>query len=294
MAKETDPVFSWGVGAQFAVGGNWQLRFDARQVLGESSDCDAMKCGTTSTYELLVGIGARFGKPAPKPTTERIEITQNPPPPPPPEPDRDSDHDGIIDRLDACPQQAEVVNGVDDQDGCPEPDPDGDKLVGAMDKCPDKAEDFDKFEDDDGCPDDDNDKDGIADASDKCPNEPETKNGFADDDGCADQLPTGLLTALSTATKAKFDANSVRVSSRVKSALDPALLTMLNNPKLKYVITVHPEKDGDKDAVLAKKRAENLRYYLIEQGIAMGSLSTAVGAVVADKKAPVVEVSIAP
>jgi OOP family OmpA-OmpF porin len=294
MAQETDPVFSWGIGAQFAVGGNWQLRFDARQVLGESSDCDAMGCGTTSNYEVLVAIGARFGKPAPKPTTERIDVAQTPPPPPPPEPDKDSDHDGIIDRLDGCPLQAEVINGVDDQDGCPEPDPDGDQLVGAQDKCPDRAEDFDKFEDDDGCPDDDNDKDGIADAKDKCPNEPETKNGFADDDGCADQLPAGLNEALATAAKAKFDPGSVRVSSRIKTALDKALLTMLNNPKLKFVITVHADKDGDKDAALARKRADNLRYYLIEQGVAMGSLTSAVGPVPTDKQAPQVEVSLAP
>jgi OOP family OmpA-OmpF porin len=289
MAKETDPVFLWGVGAQFDMGSGWQVRVDGRQLVMES-----MGGGTTSSYEALLSVGVRLGaRPAKAEPVEQIQIVQNPPPPPP-EPDRDSDGDGLPDKLDACPQQIETVNGIDDQDGCPEQDPDGDKLVTGSDKCPDRAEDFDKFEDDDGCPDDDNDKDGIADARDQCPLEPENKNGITDDDGCVDQVPPALLAALATATKAKFDPNSVRVSSRVKTALDRALIAMLGNSKLKYVITVHPEKDGDKDASLAKRRAENLKGYLIEQGVAMGSVTTAVGAVVTDKKAPVVVVSIAP
>ncbi|HEY5949238.1 MAG TPA: outer membrane beta-barrel protein [Kofleriaceae bacterium] len=290
MKKEPDPVFVWGVGAQFAVGGSWQLRFDGRQVVSESMDG-----GTTSNYEAMVAIGVRFGAQAIQPQPiEHVEVVAVKPPPPPPEPDRDSDSDGIIDRLDKCPQQAEVINGIEDDDGCPEADPDGDKLVGTADKCPDKAEDFDKFEDDDGCPDDDNDKDGVADVKDKCPLEAETKNGITDDDGCPDQVPPAVIASLATAAKAKFDPNSVRVSSRIKTAIDRALLTMLNNSKLKFVIVVHPERDGDKDAALAKRRADNLKGYLTEQGVAMGSLSTAVGPVVKDKNAPVVEITLAP
>jgi OOP family OmpA-OmpF porin len=289
MAKETDPVFLWGVGATFAVGNGWQLRFDGRQELMESSSG-----GTTASYELIVGIGMRFGQ---KPVTtgpEHVEIVQNPPPPPPPEPDRDSDADGIPDKLDRCPQQAETVNGIEDDDGCPEADPDHDNIVGNLDKCPDQAEDFDKFQDDDGCPDPDNDKDGIADAADKCPNEPETKNGIADDDGCPDTIPPGVVEALATANKAKFDPNSVRISSRIKAALDKALLIMMSNPKLKFVITVHPDKEGDKFTDVARRRGENLKGYLIEQGVAMQSITAAVGPPVADAKAPMVEITIAP
>jgi outer membrane protein OmpA-like peptidoglycan-associated protein len=36
-------------------------------------------------------------------------------------PDVDSDGDGIVDRLDRCPHEAEVWNGLDDEDGCPDP-----------------------------------------------------------------------------------------------------------------------------------------------------------------------------
>lgn len=289
MAKETDGLFAWGVGATLAMSDEgWQLRLDGRQVLTES-----MTGTTTSNYELLVGIGMRFGPPRVKPTTE------TPPPLPPvevvenlPDPNADADGDGVVDRLDACPQQAEVPNGIDDGDGCPEPDPDGDKLVSGNDKCPDLPEDFDKFEDADGCPDLDNDKDGFADASDKCPNEPETKNGITDDDGCADQVPAAFLDALAVANKVTFDPKSARVTSRAKAALDKALAAMLSNPKLKVVITARPEAEGDRAAELAKKRAENVKWYLVEQGIAAGALSTVVGSV--EKKGPVLVLSLAP
>jgi OOP family OmpA-OmpF porin len=32
----------------------------------------------------------------------------------------DRDHDGVIDDIDACPDQAEVFNGIKDEDGCPD------------------------------------------------------------------------------------------------------------------------------------------------------------------------------
>ena len=38
-------------------------------------------------------------------------------------PPRDSDGDGIANRDDRCPTEAETVNGVDDDDGCPEQNP---------------------------------------------------------------------------------------------------------------------------------------------------------------------------
>ena len=173
-------------------------------------------------------------------------------------------------------------------------DRDGDGYKDDVDQCPDDPEDFDDFEDEDGCPEPDNDKDGILDDVDKCPNEPETKNGIADEDGCPDTIPPGVVEALATANKAKFDPNSVRISSRIKASLDKALLIMMSNPKLKFVITVHPDKEGDKFTDVARRRGENLKGYLIEQGVAMQSITAAVGPPVADAKAPMVEITIAP
>ena len=104
---------------------------------------------------------------------------------------RDSDHDGIMDDIDVCPNQAEDMDGYQDDDGCPEGDPpvldaDGDGLLDDEDTCPDEAEDPDGFEDDDGCPDLDNDFDTVLDRSDDCPLNPEDPDGWQDDDGCPD------------------------------------------------------------------------------------------------------------
>jgi len=73
---------------------------------------------------------------------------------------RDTDGDGIADGEDACPTQAENMNGHKDDDGCPDvpPPPDSDG-------------------------------DGLTDDVDTCPAQPETKNGMHDDDGCPDELP---------------------------------------------------------------------------------------------------------
>jgi outer membrane protein OmpA-like peptidoglycan-associated protein len=114
----------------------------------------------------------------------------------------DPDGDGINGNNDKCPDQAEVKNGFDDVDGCPDnADADNDGIADlgtlATDKCPTAAEDKDGFEDDDGCPDDDDDKDGVKGDADKCPKDAEDKDGFEDADGCpeADNDADGVLDA---------------------------------------------------------------------------------------------------
>jgi OOP family OmpA-OmpF porin len=285
MKKDTEPVYFWGAGLSFAPAGHWLIRFDGRQVR-----MNAMDTGTTNSYELSLSVGKTFGHREPHLSThEHVDIVvEKKPEPvrPEPAPDRDSDNDGIFDRLDACPQEAEVVNGVDDGDGCPEQDPDHDNIVGVTDKCPDAPEDFDKFDDDDGCPDPDNDNDGVADAKDACPNEMETKNGIADDDGCADQIPPAITTALAAANKAiKFDAGKPRLKTDTKAALDKVVAALLTTRGLKIVIATHPDEGG---AELAKKRADAVKWYLSEGGVPAANIST----VIATKKGPVIEISV--
>jgi hypothetical protein len=97
---------------------------------------------------------------------------------------RDTDGDGLLDDEDACPVDAEDMDGFADEDGCPEPDNDGDGLADADDQCPDEPEDLDDTEDEDGCPDTDNDGDGVEDRWDSCPDTPEDMDGDRDEDGC--------------------------------------------------------------------------------------------------------------
>jgi OOP family OmpA-OmpF porin len=287
MKTQTEPVYFWGLGVTLAPADNWLIRLDGRQVR-----MNAIDAGTTNSYELSLAVGKTFGHREPHLSThEHIDIVvdKTPPPPPAPEPDRDSDNDGIFDRLDACPQEAEVVNGVDDGDGCPEQDPDHDNIVGVTDKCPDAPEDFDKFEDDDGCPDPDNDNDGVADAKDACPNEAETKNGIADDDGCADEIPAAITTALAEANKAmKFDPGKPRLKTDTKAALDKAVAALLTAQTLKIVITTHPDAGGE---TLAKKRADAVKFYLNEGGVAAANISVVLGTA-AVKNGPLIELGV--
>jgi outer membrane protein OmpA-like peptidoglycan-associated protein len=111
---------------------------------------------------------------------------------------RDSDHDGVVDRVDACPNtpRGEVVDGR----GCPIPkDADGDGVVDAVDLCPDTPA-GDKVHLN-GCSlPKDADGDGVTDSADRCPNTPagESVNASGcpldtDGDGvpdAADRCPT--------------------------------------------------------------------------------------------------------
>lgn len=108
----------------------------------------------------------------------------------------DVDLDGLDDRVDKCPEQAEDKDGFEDGDGCPDLDDDGDGVPDTVDKCRRLAEDLDGFQDDDGCPDPDNDGDGILDKDDLCPKQPENFNGFEDGDGCPDVKPGDAPAAL--------------------------------------------------------------------------------------------------
>lgn len=94
----------------------------------------------------------------------------------------DKDRDGLSNKLDECPEEAEDPDDFKDDDGCPDPDNDVDGIPDDRDSCPNEPEDPDNHEDQDGCPDPDNDNDGVLDISDRCPREVEDSD---DGDGCS-------------------------------------------------------------------------------------------------------------
>jgi OOP family OmpA-OmpF porin len=283
MSTDTDPVLYYGVGATVALGGGWEMRLDGRQGF-----MPARAGGSTAIYEGMAGIGLRFGAP-PAAVVAPPHVVEVRPPPPPPDPDRDGD--GVPDRLDHCPDQALTPGGVD---GCPVVDADRDGIPNSSDKCPDQPEDKDGFQDADGCPDLDNDTDGIPDAKDKCPNEAETKNGYQDDDGCADQLPVALVAAFETATAVRFEAGRARLTEAGKASLAKAVTQLHANPTLHLFVIGHPDAKGDpaKTGELAKKRAETVKWYLVDQGVPADQIETATGSPA--EKGRVIELQIGP
>ncbi len=68
-------------------------------------------------------------------------------------PDPDNDRDGIVDAEDRCPLTPGPASSTAKWNGCPVPDEDGDTFDDEQDKCPSEAEVWNGVDDEDGCPD---------------------------------------------------------------------------------------------------------------------------------------------
>ena len=97
------------------AGGVWA---DAGAAAGIGSGVGA------SRWRIVVGLGYSGGRDA-RPTRATSSA--------------DADGDGLPDDVDACPEEAETVDGIQDEDGCPEVDGDADGVAFAVDACPDQA-----------------------------------------------------------------------------------------------------------------------------------------------------------
>ena len=157
-------------------------------------------------------------------------------------PDPDNDGDGIVDQKDRCPNEPETVNGIADKDGCPDgliTDKDGDGIPDNVDKCPLDPEDIDGFNDEDGCPDPDNDRDGIVDELDQCPSERETINGVNDYDGCPDD-GAGATEYVENERilinqTVNFETGKSIIKEDSKSLLDQVALQILAHDEIKSI-----------------------------------------------------------
>ncbi len=207
----------------------------------------------------------------------------------------DADGDGIPDELDACPNEAEDLDGFEDEDGCPDLDNDGDGILDVDDKCPNEAEDLDGFEDEDGCPDPDNDGDGILDVDDKCPNEvgPPENQGCPDPDRDGDGVPDRIDNCpdepgtvenqgcqekqlvvigegqLEILEKVYFKKGSAKLQKRSWALLDNVAAVLIAHPEIKKLrVEGHTDKSGSLkyNMILSKKRANTVVRYLVGRG----------------------------
>ena len=219
----------------------------------------------------------------------------------------DKDKDGIDDKFDNCPTEAEDFDGFHDEDGCPDIDNDSDGIWDADDRCPNDAEDLDGFRDDDGCPDPDNDGDGVIDANDSCPDEAEDMDGFQDDDGCPDpdndgdgvldaddkcaNTPAGVKVDLNGCPIAAvikkekmvlqgvgFGSNSDQLTPESFAVLDKVAESLAAYPEVNVEIQGHTDSTGSAayNLDISSRRAVSVRTYLLGKGIAPERL-TAVG-----------------
>ncbi len=202
----------------------------------------------------------------------------------------DPDGDGLERGADACPGEPEDHDGFEDGDGCPEPGPesipavlpadtDGDGLPDSEDQCPTEPEDPHGLGEQDGCPDRDEDGDGIRDSEDRCPHDPEVVNGVDDLDGCPDEdkpkdKPKRVevkADRIEILDKVFFESNEAVIRPESFPVLDELAEVLKDTPRLSHIrIEGHTDSTG-KDAhnlELSQRRAEAVRTYLVDKGVA--------------------------
>ncbi len=178
-------------------------------------------------------------------------------------PQLDADNDGIKDDKDKCPKNPEDMDGFEDDDGCPEKDNDNDGIPDDKDECPNKAEDEDGFEDKDGCPDVDNDGDGVLDVNDKCP----TVKGTEENNGCpkTEEIKRGRLVL----TGVNFQSGKAILTQNSYKILDRVYESLAEWSNVELEIQGHTDSQGSSEynRNLSQKRAESVKFYLVEKGI---------------------------
>jgi outer membrane protein OmpA-like peptidoglycan-associated protein len=212
-----------------------------------------------------------------------------------PEPDKDKDgvcdpwvaekhqeakYAAVCKGIDKCPDKA----GPAENQGCPDTDRDHDGVVDRLDKCPDDSGSVDNQ----GCPDPDKDKDGICDpwvaekhqeakyaavcqGIDKCPNNP----GTAETQGCP---KTKEIRGALVLKGVNFESGKDILKSYSFASLDKIAESLREWPEVKVEISGHTDNIGDPvfNQDLSQRRAETVRIYLVNKGIAADRL-TAIG-----------------
>lgn len=159
-------------------------------------------------------------------------------------------------------------------------DRDADGHADAEDACPDDAEDLDGYEDADGCPEEDPDldRDGVSDSFDECPDAKETINGVSDEDGCPDVGDRRVIYdngQLMIVDAIRFEHGSSEITAGSHSLLDQIALTLKANPEIEHIrVEGHTDDTGPRaiNMQLSEARAHSVRRYLIQRGVSPARL----------------------
>jgi outer membrane protein OmpA-like peptidoglycan-associated protein len=191
----TDGGFHGGAGAKFYVSSRFALRLEARGIYTPTTNSTF---GQKATH-LVASAGFAFFQPDAAPARGA-----------------DADHDGVPDKIDACPDTP--LGATVDARGCPH-DQDGDGVLDGIDQCPNTP--AGATVDARGCP-HDSDGDGVLDGIDQCPNTPAGTQ--VDAKGCplaappaldsdGDGVPDTIDKCPNTPAGAKVDANGCPIDS---------------------------------------------------------------------------------
>ena len=174
----------------------------------------------------------------------------------------DTDGDGIPDKDDACPE----VAGPKEFNGCP--DTDGDGIPDKDDKCPDVAGPAENG----GCPWPDTDGDGVLDKDDQCPDEA----GPASNNGCPEPNDDDQKRLNQYAKTILFDTGKASIKFESAEVLSQIINVLKKFPKSRFRIEGHTDSTGKraKNMLLSQNRADAVKIYLIQGGIASDRLES--------------------
>lgn len=170
--------------------------------------------------------------------------------------DLDSDGDGIPDSEDLCPDEPEDGLPPDPFDGCPKPP---DAAAPAVSAGPVDA-----------------DGDGIPDSEDACPREPGLASADPKLHGCPQFIKRAEGSAeIQILKRIEFDTAKASIHADSLSTLDEVAQLLQANPEIERLrIEGHTDDRGSVrlNEKLSADRAESVKRYLIEQGVAEARL----------------------
>ena len=143
--------------------------------------------------------------------------------------DTDTDGDGIVDRLDACPDEP----GPPENNGCPDPDRDGD---------------------------------GVPDRIDDCPDDPGPAENQGCPEAQVVVIESGGLEILD---KIYFNVDSAKLQKRSYAVLDNVAQVLNEHPDIPIIrVEGHTDRTGPSEynMRLSQRRAESVVRYLVESG----------------------------
>ena len=173
----------------------------------------------------------------------------------------DTDGDGVLDKEDRCPQ----VPGPKDNAGCPYGDVDGDGVLDKDDRCPQVPGPRAPR----GCP--DRDGDGLADDEDACPD----VAGPIENKGCPKYKKVAVTKErIELLEKIFFAYNKATILTKSFPLLNEVTQALRDFPSVRVRVEGHTDIRGSAahNQRLSMARAESVRRYLVQHGIAADRL----------------------
>jgi outer membrane protein OmpA-like peptidoglycan-associated protein len=179
---------------------------------------------------------------------------------------RDADGDGVHDGIDQCPNTPTGTPVT--ATGCPR-DADNDGVHDGIDQCPNTPANTTVTAD--GCP-RDTDGDGVPDGVDQCPN---TAAGSpVDARGCARLFEEGKTTLILDGVT--FATGRAELTVDATTILDRVAASLLESTDVNVEVQGHTDITGSRalNMRLSGQRAESVRLYLIQKGVAASRLTS--------------------